>query len=483
LAVPEGAFIIGGLLALWMATAAATSPTSAPATGPSTEPTSSPATQAATQPAEPTTSPDKEGWIFDLPPHETANYIVYCDRSEEMVADLAVRLEAMHHEYRRAMKKYYRSSGEKFKVFLFADREPFMAAGGHPTMPGISIESHAWPGPRLMMICRGEHLQVPDIHLLRHEVWHHFRAANMPGRFPVWLEEGMAEFLGYGIWTGDGVIYGTIRPEAFHSLMQYVQARQIVSLAELMDMTNQTWLRRAGTNVGWRGYMQSWSLVQFLMATEDKRREALADYIEDLCRRRDAASSRRALIAFDGKYQKWVRSLTPTMTHEKIYEAAVAILGSHLGRAHLRGQRFDSGEALLAAAREGELNLPPIDDEQWLPPSLMAECVWYVHQINTAYGGPEQKGMELELSYEDDLLVLHLIADHVDLELKGAIRIKDGKVAGVDVEHLKPVPRDLDAGTARRLKRQGKLVEPPPPAPEPEEDETDDEPPGLPPGL
>ena len=423
-------------------------PVEAPTTAPAVAESAS--TKPATKPAatEPAAS-GEDAPIFGMPPYHTEHFSIYCDKSQEMINDFAVRLEAMHAEYSTLMAKYLRPNNKRFKVFLFSDSQRFVAAGGHPLMPGISMRTGRWPGSRLMLMVHSDRVEVPVDHLMRHEVWHHFNSTNVTGRFPTWLEEGFAEYIGYGIWTGDGVIYGTIRPEAYHSIKGYADAGRIIPLRKLMPTSGGQWLGTAGTDEGWRGYMQSWSLVEFLTTAEEgKYRPRLQAYMDDLCSGRRPTASAAAIREMDPQYQKWVKAITPTLTHEKFYEAVVAILTSHLARAHARGQRFKSAEAFLAAARGRTLDLAPVGDDQWLPPSLMVECFWYIRQIRSSYGD-----MKLTLTYRDDRPTLRLKGDYVDLELTGAFRLKDGKVAAINVKHLKPVPFDLNAGKKRRLRR------------------------------
>ena len=425
-------------------------------------------TSASAEPAEKLLEP-----IFDLEPHESDNYVLYANKSPQMVADVLFRLEAMHEEYRGVMSKHYRPTAEKFKVFLFDNRERFIAAGGHSTMPGISITHRQWPGPRLMMMCPGGRLEVHLDHLLRHEVWHHFCAANLPGDFPIWLDEGLAEFFGYAVWTGDGVIYGLVRPEAYHSLIGYVQDRRILPLSRLLKLTGGQWYQTAGTDAGWRGYMQSWSFVNFLMtANRGRYGSDLRVYIDAICDGRSLDGPAQRLRSRESAYRKWLSSLTPTFTHEKVYEAVVAILTSHLARAHARGQRFTSADRFMDLAREGRLNLPPVGEDQWLPPSLMRECFWMVDQMDEAY-----KGFEVRIVYQGDQPTLRLTADYVDLDLEGRFSLVNGDVKRVDVRHLKPVPADLEAGKKRaRARRRG-------PGDSNNTPDDDDSPVDLPPGL
>jgi len=365
-------------------------PAEAPTTEPAEAPTSAPAEAAAeptpeapaAEPKEPPTAPvaetpapptaDPEDYIFGLPPHETEHYTIYCDISAEFVADAAMRFERMHAEYSELFAEVLKPSRDKQLVFIFQEREPFVAAGGHHFMPGISLVTQSPPGPRLMVVNPTNMIDPQRDHLLRHEGWHHFKAYDIPNRLPVWLDEGMGEYLGYSIWTGDGTVHGLIRGEGYHQLAQVVQSGQAMTLRQLLSLTDADWMQSVNEGRGQIGYAQAWSVVHFLMSADGgKYRPALARYIKDIVRGRDTKRSSAAIVALEGTYRQWLQSLNPSTTHARYYEAMVRMLCSYLGRAHVRGQRFESAAELLTAAQKGTLDLPPMGDPQWLPPTLM----------------------------------------------------------------------------------------------------------------
>ena len=422
------------------------------------------------EPTPPAAPPPAGLAVFGLRPHETEHYVIYCNKSAAFIADIGVRLERMYDEYSVLMGRAFNPTEDKAKVFVFSDRASFVAAGGHPVMPGISkivitnmseearrqsSDPDLRVGSRLMLIAPGQSVDISLDHLLRHEGWHHFASMNVTLQMPTWLDEGMGDFLGHSVWTGDGIIHGVIRPEAYASFIGYVEQNRLLTLRRLLAITNDEWLAQAGTDDGWRGYMQSWSLVHFLMTAEDGRHlSRLARYLNAAVTGRDLQAASDRIAQMQSTYKRWIESLNPTTTHPKLYQAMVAILTSHLARAHARGQWFESADQFITMARAGQLRLPPPGDEQWLPRSLMDEAFFLFDQLSGAYNP-----FELTLDTSAASPTLHLLDDRQNLKLTGSFELTDGKVTDVTVEYVWPEPLDLFAGreaAERRHRRENR---------------------------
>ncbi|MHC4561887.1 MAG: DUF1570 domain-containing protein [Planctomycetota bacterium] len=378
-----------------------------------------------------------EGSVFGLPPYESEHFIVYTLRPPQMARDVSVRLENMYDEYRRMMGKRFKKTDRKALAFIFSDRQRFIAAGGHQFMPGISLITQSPPGPRLMLMSHSNSAHVSFDHLLRHEGWHHLLALNVPvrKRFPAWLDEGMAEYLGYSVWTGDETITGMIRPEGYHSLRGYVTSRRILPLRKLVTITDSEWMRAVNSGEGWRNYMQSWSVVHFLMSADNgEHRRTLGAYMEALCKGRDPEPALDGIIAVNSRYQRWVKSIPTSTTHPRFYRVMTAMLTSHLARAHAQGQRFTSAERFLSTARRRQLKMPPMDEEQWLPPSLLDELLWYIDQFTGVYGPFE---IILEQP-EGQLPTVRVRYNLLKIDYRGSFTLDGKKVADVSVEALEP---------------------------------------------
>ena len=246
-------------------------------------------------------------------------------------------------------------------------------------------------------------------------------------------------YLGYGIFTGDGTVEGTIRPAVYYSLLE--SAPQFEPLSEFFKIDSAEWYRRTGNGTVWASYMQGWSLVHFLRHADNGRHSKLLDdYIADVAAGRDTASAQRKIIALESRYKRWINGLTFSDEHTKFYEALAGILTSHLARAHAEGQRFDDGDDFLQAFREGTLKMPPSGDANWLPPSLRSSGLWYLTQMDAAYGA-----CDVEIGYRNGRPGLRLTHSSAGIDLRGMFTLEsDGEVESVDVTWLRTPPDDLE---------------------------------------
>jgi len=400
---------------------------------------------------------ETEERLFGLGRHESKHYVLFSNHSAKTNRDLLTRLERMFDLYRRQTAGYSKPITKKLVVCVFDNREDFVAAGGHPKMPGIYRH-----GFGLMVINHSKSLETPFLHLVRHEGWHQYVHQAVAVGVPIWVDEGLAEYLGYGIWTGDGYVLKVIRPEAFYSLKGYVDSDQLAPLDEFLTRSSAAWLTRAGTPKGWGYYMQAWSLVYFLRHGDDGKHSKLLDsYLRNVRHGRGLTKATEAITALNDDYHEWCRSLTRSKGYEHFYEAAVATLTSHLGRAHARGQRFASAADFLKAARQGKLKLPAAGSDQWLPPSLLKEGLWYLDEMNEAAvrAGP------LKLTLDKSAGLPRLRLTHpCEIDLTGRFALKSGKVRHVKVVFHKRPAVDLETSVkqyvAKRKEAEGKRKKP-----------------------
>jgi hypothetical protein len=123
---------------------------------------------------------------------------------------------------------------------------------------------------------------------LRHEVAHGYLHASAPG-MPLWLDEGLAEYFevprGYG---------GLNRPhlELLSDMAAHGQWQP--NLAELEQLTNAADMEQAD-------YAEAWAWVYFLLHSEPRKRELLANYVAELGMhgRADPLSARLASLSIE----------------------------------------------------------------------------------------------------------------------------------------------------------------------------------------
>ena len=209
------------------------------------------------------------GPLFDLPPHLTEHYVIYSDAKPEVVADVSMRLEALHREYRREMDDVFQPNDAKAKALFIGDPDTFVTAGGDPRAPGVFrvITDEAGNiaddiGPRLVLRNSGDQIYIEISQLMQHEGWHQFCWNHVQQFIPIWLDEGLATYYSLGVWTGDSMIFGGI-PLTFYDLLKKVRPA-FISPAQLLTLDDGSWRAYQEQTDFWVPYMEALSIVQFL---------------------------------------------------------------------------------------------------------------------------------------------------------------------------------------------------------------------------
>jgi hypothetical protein len=389
------------------------------------------------EPIEPVYEP-----LFGLPAHVTDNYVIYSDAKPELLADAAMRLEAFRDEYRRQMADVFKPFNGKAKALFIADQETFVAAGGEPHAPGIfrvytDAEGNIADeiGPRLVIRNSGNNIYLEVSQLMQHEGWHQFCWNHVQQFIPIWLDEGLATYYSYGMWTGDSMIYGGLHFVIYQNLMQCLPA--FVPLQQLLTLDDGMW-RAYQEQVGfWPPYMEAFSVVQYLKHANGGANAHLLDaYIADVAAGRDLTASATAIAALESDWLQWVQSLQPTHTHARFFESISAMLTAHLVRCHLNGQDFETMDQFLAAKAEGELALGDVGSDTWLPRSIMDECLRLIKMFGNSYA---QYG-ELEMIIEDagGGPAARVRISAIGLDVRATATVTDGRVSSLRVHHLIP---------------------------------------------
>jgi hypothetical protein len=306
-----------------------------------------------------------------LPEYETKYYRVYTDVDPEEVKEACIRMTKMAEEYHNRTSDFAGQITAKLPFYLFKSADEYYAAGGLPNSAGV------FNGTRLMAI--GDKRFGRQIwHIVQHEGFHQFVHAVIGGAIPIWVNEGMAEYFGEAIFTGDGYISGVVpagRLQRVRKTMELPAGKGgFKSLAEMMALSHATWNQELSLN----NYDEAWSMVQFL-AHGDKGmyQEHFARYMGMVGSGQDpdAAWTQNFgddTAAFDARWRAYWQSLPASPTSDLYAQATLATLTSYLARAFDQKQTFSDFNAFAEAAEGGTLKSAP---DEWLPPSLLASTL------------------------------------------------------------------------------------------------------------
>lgn len=317
------------------------------------------------------------GASADIPPevaeklqtYKTPYYVLHTDLPIEKVREAAVRITAMAEEYHRRTCRFAGTVRRRLPFYLFSEAEDYHAAGGLRGSAGRYMG-----GRGLMAVAReGRTWEV-----VQHEGFHQFAHRAIGGRLPIWVNEGLAEYFGHGIWTGDGFVTGVIPPRRLRRVRRRIRRGEMLPLDDLLTMTSETW----SAELSGRNYDQAWSVVHFLVHAEDgKYRPALGAFLRDLSRGRGyrqafAARFGRDVDAFEETWKQWWLRLGDHPTEGRYIGALVETLTSYLARAQILRLKLATAEDFFAAAREGKIAIDARRRPRyWLPESLLRDAL------------------------------------------------------------------------------------------------------------
>ncbi len=303
-----------------------------------------------------------------LPTYRSRFYIIHSDLDRDIIREADLRLTRMAMVYMDRTKKFSGKITTRLPFYLFRHLEDYMAAGGLPGSSGV------YNGEKLMAFA-GPKVTSQTWKTVQHEGFHQFVHAVMGGDIPVWVNEGLAEYFGEAVFTGDDMITGLIPPARLQRIKAMIDAGTHKSVAEMMTLEREAWNFRLTTT----NYDQAWSMVHFLAHGDDgKYQSRFEGFINDLSKR--GLEWRRAWLAnfdadtdaFEKAWRSYWMSLPPNPSAQEYARATTATLTSFLARAHCRKQKFKDFDAFREAAENKALKAPKGD---WLPATLLKHAL------------------------------------------------------------------------------------------------------------
>jgi hypothetical protein len=302
-----------------------------------------------------------------LPEYDTKYYRVYTDVDPEEVKEACIRMTKMAEEYHKRTSDFAGQITEQLPFYLFKSSDEYYAAGGLPNSAGV------FNGTRLMAI--GDKRFGRQIwHTVQHEGFHQFVHAVIGGAIPIWVNEGMAEYFGEAVFTGDGFISGVIPPSRLDRVRRTMElpadGKGFKSLRGMMDLSHAEWNKELSL----QNYDQAWSMVQFLAHGDGgKYQSAFSRYMGMVGGGQDPREAWTQNFgdddqAFESRWRAYWQSLPINPTTDLYAQASVATLTSFLARAIDQKQKFPTFDAFEQAAEAGTLKSGP---NEWLPPSLL----------------------------------------------------------------------------------------------------------------
>ena len=308
-------------------------------------------------------------------------YVVYSDLDVSAMREAALRLRSMAEEYNDRMNSMglRGTLRRRLPVFMPRTRKDYIAlVGPEFAASGGLYRSHGRSGELYISGGFGDSARW---HTVQHEGWHQFVDVKL-GNIPLWLNEGLAEYFGHGIWTGDGLVTGVVPVRRLKRIQNLIRGEKLRPFAEFLAIESRQWLDEMGTRRSSVNYDQAWAMCHFLAHADDgKYQKAFGKFIKLVGRgamgnRAFASIFGRDLDAFYKQFAGWWLEQDGSETEPLRTEAVVATLASFLARARVASKTYDDAAAFLAACRDRSVLLNvEAGPDIWLPESLLANAM------------------------------------------------------------------------------------------------------------
>jgi hypothetical protein len=328
----------------------------------------------------------------DMKRYVSKYHVIYTDLPKKEVYEAAARINAVAEQYHDMTKGLFSGTIRKrLPFYLYSRYSDYLAS-----LNGRGAGSAGMYTGKDLRACTDSSMfrKAKVWHVIQHEGWHQFAHMVVARRkpLPIWLNEGLAEYFGESLWTGDNLISGVIdtgetwtegnRRFTRQGRLQRVQDRlrvdQFRPWKEMILLTHEQWNMQLDPV----NYDQVWAMTHFLVHGRDnKYRKAFNRYINYVADGKPNGPAwvkcfGRDIDSIDADCKAWWLSLDGEPTRDRYDQATVETLMSFLARAHEQRKRFETEEEFFAAARDGKLDIDVKDDPKiWLPPALLDDAL------------------------------------------------------------------------------------------------------------
>ncbi len=308
---------------------------------------------------------DDAPWL-KLPAYPTRYYTIYTDLDRDQVQEASVHITRVAEVYANRTRDFSGVIRTKLPFVLYRNEDDYIDAGGVKGSAGL------FTGKALIAIA-GEKLSSRTWHVVQHEGFHQFAAAVIGGDIPTWVNEGLAEYFGEGVFTGDDLITGIVPEWRRKRIINSLQANRFKTVEQMMHISLGDW----NAQLSPVNYDQAWSMIQFLAHGDGgKYQTAFNNFMRAISKHTNPMQAWRANFGagsgFEERWRDYWTKLPPNPSDNLYRQATVSTLTSFVARAYAAGQNFESMPDFAAAASAGKLNCAP---EDALPKSLLAAAM------------------------------------------------------------------------------------------------------------
>ncbi|MFT3683410.1 MAG: DUF1570 domain-containing protein [Phycisphaerales bacterium] len=174
-----------------------------------------------------------------LKAHPSQYYTVFTDLGEDDTQEAILRMTKMAEAYHDRTKGLFRGSiSGKLPFYLYAKPADYYKAGGMAGTAGV------FDGKELMgMAIRDKdgRIDAETWHVVQHEGFHQYVDMVIRGQIPTWVNEGLAEYFGESIYTGDGTVTGVVPQKRLERVKKAMSSPGFKGLKDIMEMSHEEW--------------------------------------------------------------------------------------------------------------------------------------------------------------------------------------------------------------------------------------------------
>lgn len=324
---------------------------------------------AATGPSKSIKEPNRPSSPTSMQIYQSKYYIVHSDLPTDDVKEAIIRMTRMAEEYHTRTQGFSGDIRERMPFYLFKTAEEYYKAGGLPGSAGVFD-----PNTNSLMAIAGEDTSGQTWHVVQHEGFHQFAHFVIRGELPAWVNEGIAEYFGESIFTGDGFVSGVIPPWRLKRIQAELKVGRLKSVKDMMLTSYAEW----NGQLAIENYDQAWSMVHFLAQGENGRyQEAFVTFMKLIGKGTPWPNAWKQTfgdaVGFETRWKDYWTNMPANPTSNLYVQAATAVFTSFLGRSAAQREPYTSFDEFLAAAQGGKIKTGETI-EDWLPPKLLRDA-------------------------------------------------------------------------------------------------------------
>jgi Protein of unknown function (DUF1570) len=303
-------------------------------------------------------------------------YIIHTDESREITQEIWLHMNFVAQAYEERLHDIFGGTvTDKLPFYIYTNPTDYYAAGAPAGSAGVFMVSYQ--GQKLMAI-GGDQVTPQMWHILQHEGFHQFTYAMIGGYLPPWANEGLAEYFGDGLFTGDSFVTGWINPDRLARLKYEIRNNMFKSIHDMRELSYDKWNDvLMGVN-----YDQAWSMIYFLAWANNQR--YAGPFMQYLTLFHSGLSSDDAWdrvfgVGSDADFERLWRQYWLNMPDDPtallFAKVQTATLTSFLARAYTNGQRFKDMQEFVQDAANGSLKLFQLPNMLWLPDDMLQDAL------------------------------------------------------------------------------------------------------------